>query len=37
MTLWGKLAESFSNEDHPVVAFKGVRVGDFNGVCPNVT
>jgi hypothetical protein len=31
MTLWGKTAETFTNEDHPVVAFKGVKVGDYGG------
>ena len=32
MTLWGKQAESFDNYSNPVIAFKGVRVGDFGGV-----
>jgi hypothetical protein len=31
LTLWGKQAESFTHEDNPVVAFKGVKVGDFGG------
>ncbi|KAF8330072.1 replication factor-A protein 1 [Cantharellus anzutake] len=31
MTLWGKQAESFDNHSNPVIAFKGVRVGDFGG------
>lgn len=31
MTLWGKQAESYSAEEHAVVAFKGARVGDFGG------
>ncbi|KAF8315225.1 replication factor-A protein 1 [Clavulina sp. PMI_390] len=32
LTFWGKQAETF-NEDssHPVIAFKGVRVGDYGG------
>lgn len=36
VTLWGKLAEeegsAIQGMDHPVVAFKGLRVGDFGGV-----
>lgn len=32
VTLWGKQAESFhTDEENPIIAFKGVRVGDFNG------
>lgn len=31
LTLWGKQAENFTQEDMPVVAFKGVKVGDFGG------
>lgn len=31
LTLWGKQAESFSAPDQPVIAFRGVRVGDFGG------
>ncbi|KAF9227715.1 replication factor-A protein 1 [Gyrodon lividus] len=31
MTIWGKLAETFAADDLPVVAFKGVKVGDFGG------
>ncbi|KIJ69175.1 hypothetical protein HYDPIDRAFT_24028 [Hydnomerulius pinastri MD-312] len=31
MTLWGKQAETFAADDLPVVAFKGVKVGDFGG------
>jgi replication factor A1 len=31
MTLWGKMAESFEHYDSPVVAFKGVKVGDYGG------
>ncbi|KAI0928948.1 hypothetical protein AcW1_010317 [Taiwanofungus camphoratus] len=31
LTLWGKQAEDFNADDQPIVAFKGVRVGDFGG------
>lgn len=31
LTLWGKQAESFTNDDQPIVACKGVKVGDFQG------
>ncbi|KAL6301589.1 replication factor-a protein [Sparassis latifolia] len=31
LTLWGKQAEQFTADDQPVVAFKGVKVGDFGG------
>jgi replication factor A1 len=31
LTLWGKQAEQFVAEDKPVIAFKGVKVGDFGG------
>ncbi|TDL24921.1 replication factor-A protein 1 [Rickenella mellea] len=31
VTLWGKQAEQYEHHDQPVVAFKGVRVGDFGG------
>lgn len=31
MTLWGKQAESYTAEEHAVLAFKGARVGDFGG------
>jgi len=32
MTLWGKQAEQYNDaEAHPVIAFKGVKVGDFGG------
>ncbi|EIW84857.1 replication factor-A protein 1 [Coniophora puteana RWD-64-598 SS2] len=31
MTLWGKQAELYSAEDQPVIAFKGVKVGDYGG------
>ncbi|CAE6422825.1 unnamed protein product [Rhizoctonia solani] len=29
MTIWGKQAETFQAENNPVIAFKGVKVGDF--------
>lgn len=33
LTLWGNQAEGFKpDEQNPVIAFKGVRVGDFNGL-----
>ncbi|KAI6028571.1 hypothetical protein F5J12DRAFT_806286 [Pisolithus orientalis] len=31
LTLWGKQAETFAADDLPVIAFKGVKVGDFGG------
>ncbi|KAK0196644.1 hypothetical protein F5146DRAFT_970742 [Armillaria mellea] len=32
LTLWGKQAEQYQHEsEQPVIAFKGVRVGDFGG------
>lgn len=31
LTLWGKQAEGFQADDEPVIAFKGVKVGDFGG------
>lgn len=32
LTLWGKQAENFAGaDDKPVIAFKGVKVGDFGG------
>lgn len=31
LTLWGRTAETFSAPDEPVIAFKGVKVGDFGG------
>lgn len=31
MTLWDSLAEEFDSSGNPIVACKGVRVGDFNG------
>jgi len=32
LTLWGKQAEQYTADDLPVVAFKGVKVGDFGGM-----
>ena len=31
-TIWGTEAEGFDGSQHPVVALKGVRVSEFNGV-----
>ncbi|KAF8892441.1 hypothetical protein BD779DRAFT_1642450 [Infundibulicybe gibba] len=31
LTLWGKQAEQYSADDFPVIAFRGVKVGDFGG------
>ncbi|KAL1732495.1 hypothetical protein EV714DRAFT_206529 [Schizophyllum commune] len=31
VTLWGNTAEKYEEEGHPVIAFKGVKVGDFGG------
>lgn len=31
ITLWGKQAEEYSADDYPIIAFKGVKVGDFGG------
>jgi len=31
MTLWGQQAEQYGEPEQAVIAFKGVRVGDFNG------
>lgn len=31
MTIWGRQAETFTADDLPVIAFKGVKVGDFGG------
>ncbi|KAL1672664.1 hypothetical protein EV122DRAFT_294720 [Schizophyllum commune] len=31
ITLWGETAEKYSEEGNPVIAFKGVKVGDFGG------
>jgi replication factor A1 len=31
LTIWGKQAEAFQAENNPVIAFKGVKVGDFGG------
>ncbi|RKP40040.1 putative replication factor-A protein 1 [Dimargaris cristalligena] len=33
LTLWGKYAQDFNGDDHPVLAIKGVKVGDFGGRC----
>jgi replication factor A1 len=33
LTLFGKSAEEYSADSHPVVAFRGVKVGDFGGEC----
>ncbi|KAI9504883.1 Replication factor A protein 1 [Coemansia spiralis] len=30
-TLWGQEAQAFDGHNEPVVAFKGIRVGDFGG------
>ncbi|KAI0748563.1 replication factor-a protein [Daedaleopsis nitida] len=36
VTLWGKQAEQYQATDQPVIAFKGAKVGTFNGQCfPN--
>lgn len=32
LTLWGKQAEEYHEEQHAVLAFKSVRVGDFGGM-----
>jgi hypothetical protein len=32
LTLWGKQAEQFQASEQEVVAFKGVKVGDFGGM-----
>jgi len=31
VTLWGQQAEEFDGSSNPVVAFKGIKIGDFNG------
>ncbi|KAI5895965.1 replication factor-a protein [Schizophyllum commune H4-8] len=31
VTLWGETAEKYSEAGYPVIAFKGVKVGDFGG------
>ncbi|XP_015111159.1 replication protein A 70 kDa DNA-binding subunit [Diachasma alloeum] len=31
LTLWGTQAESFDGSNHPVIAVKGARLGEFNG------
>lgn len=33
LTLWGKQAEQWDHHDNPAVAFKGLKVGDFQGMC----
>ncbi|CAM4870960.1 unnamed protein product [Rotaria socialis] len=30
-TLWGQQAEEFDGSSHPVIAFKAIKIGDFNG------
>jgi len=32
LTLWGSSAENFNGEENPVVAVKGAKVSDYNGV-----
>jgi len=32
LTLWGSTAESFQGDGYPVIAIKGARVGDYNGI-----
>jgi len=31
LTLWGKQAEQWNHHDNPVVACKGLKVGDYGG------
>lgn len=31
MTLWGKQAEDYHEDEHAVLAFKSAKVGDFGG------
>jgi len=31
LTLWGEQAKKYTATDHPVLAVKGARVGDFGG------
>ena len=31
MTLWGKQAEDYHEDEHAVLAFKTAKVGDFGG------
>jgi replication factor A1 len=32
LTLWGKQAETYEDDgSNPVIAFKGVRIGEFQG------
>lgn len=35
VSIWGKMAEEFNEQNNPVIAFKSVRVGDYYG--KNVT
>ena len=30
-TLWGKMAENFEDQDSPIMAIKGAKVGDYGG------
>lgn len=32
MTLWGRHAENYNAEENAVVAFKGARAGEYQGV-----
>ena len=32
LTLWGGMAENYSEAANPIVAIKGARVSDYNGV-----
>jgi len=32
LTMWGEEAEKFDPDGHPVVAIKGVRISDYNGL-----
>jgi replication factor A1 len=31
MTLWGRQAEKYAESGEPIIAWKGVKVGDFGG------
>jgi replication factor A1 len=31
LTLWGKQAETYQADEHAVIAFKGLKVGDYGG------
>ena len=33
LTLWGRQAENFKETGEPIIAWKGVKVGDFGGKC----